>query len=208
MASQTGICNMALTQVGHETVAAIDNSTKQGRVCLAAWPLVLDALLEEHAWGFATKRVALQQLSDTPAWGYDYAYKLPANCIRLLEVYPDSEYSIEAGDEGDVDLSLKILSDEEELSIKYIYRVAQTGLFPPWFTLALADALAFRICFPLEGSATKREALGKTAELSKMKAIAKDCRAAYQDPGPDDSDDSWLTARGASSDTEVLTIEA
>ncbi len=199
MASQTGICNQALVQVGQESVTAIDSSTRQGRVCLAVWSMALDAMLEAHAWGFATKRVDLQQLSETPAFGFTHAYAVPSDNIRVLELSPDTEYALEAG---------KILSDEEELSLKYVYRVTQTGLFPPWFALAMSDAVAARICFAFEGSARKRQMLEEIAARSLSIAIAKDSRQAWQSPGPTDADDSWLTARGASSDTEVLTIES
>lgn len=198
MASQTAICNQALIQVGHDTLAAVDSSTVPGRKLLAAWSIVLDALLSVHAWGFATKRVALQQSATAPVWGYDYAYQLPSDCLRLLEVYPDTEYQVEAG---------QVLSDEDELSIKYLYRVTQTGLFSPLFTVALGDALAVQVCYGLEGSAQKRESLERIAARSLAQAIAKDAREAWQDPGPEDVDDSWLTARGATSGTEVTIIE-
>jgi hypothetical protein len=154
MASQTAICNQALIQVGHDTLADVDDSTPRGRKLLAAWPIVLDALLAAHAWGFATRRVALQQSATVPVWGYDYAYQLPSDCLRLLEVYPDSAYQLESG---------QILSDEDEMSIKYVCRVTQTGLFSPLFALALADALAVQVCYGLEGSAQKRAALEKIA---------------------------------------------
>lgn len=196
MASQTAICNQALIQVGHDTLTAVDSSTVQGRKLLAAWPIVLDALLTAHAWGFATKRVALQQLATAPVWGYDYAYQLPSDCLRLLEVYPDAEYQVEAG---------QVLSDEDEVSIKYLYRVSQTGLFSPLFTLALADALAVQICYGLEGSAQKRESLERIAARSLAQAIAKDSAETWQPDGTEDEDDTWLTARGAESETEEWT---
>lgn len=196
MASQTAICNQALIQVGHDTLTAVDSSTPQGRKLLAAWPIVLDVLLSAHAWGFATKRVALQQSATAPVWGYDHAYQLPSDYLRLLEVYPDSEYQVEAG---------QVLSDEDELSIKYIYRVSQTGLFSALFTLALADALAVQVCYGLEGSAQKRESLEKIATKSLEKAIAKDSKEAWQPDGTEDADDTWLTARGAASETEEWT---
>lgn len=199
MASQTAICNLAIIQVGHDTLAAVDTSTPKGRKLLAAWPIVLDALLVEHAWGFATKRVALQQSATAPVWGYDHAYQLPSDYLRLLEVYPDSEYQVEAG---------QVLSNEDELSIKYIYRVTQTGLFSALFTLALADALAVQVCYGLEGSAQKRESLGKIAARSLDQAMAKDSKEAWQPDGTEDADDTWLTARGATTETEVLTTES
>lgn len=199
MASQTAICNQALIQVGHDTLAAVDTSTPKGRKLLAAWPIVLDALLAAHAWGFATKRVVLQQLATAPVWGYDYAYQLPSDCLRVLEVYPDSEFQIESG---------QILSDEDEMSIKYVCRVSQTGFFSPIFTLALADALAVQVCYGLEGSAQKRASLEKIAAESLARAIAKDSREAWQPDGTEDEDDTWLTARGATTETEVLTTES
>jgi hypothetical protein len=196
MASQTDICNMALTQVGVEPVTLVDTSTKQSRVCLAAWDLVLDALLSVHQWGFATKRVALQEVLPVPVWGFDHAYALPANCMRLLEVSPDTEYALE---------DAKILSNEDALSCRYLERVTQPGLFPAWFTVALADMMAARICFPLEGSDTKRKALEDIAAISVNTAISRDAREAWT-ADLNHEEDSWLEARGAV-DTEVWMAE-
>lgn len=200
MASQTAICNQALNQVGHETVTAVDSTTDQGRTLLAAWSIALDALLSAHAWGFATKRVDLQQLAATPVFGYDHAYQVPSDCIRVLVVEPDTKYALEGS---------QILSDEDELSLLYVRRVTETGLFSPLFTVALADAIAARICFKLEGSASKRKMLEELAAMSLQRAVFMDAKEAWHDPGPDDSVDSWLTARGSySSNESTLVLES
>jgi hypothetical protein len=195
MASQTEICNAALSQVGYETLTAVDTATKQGRVCLAAWDLVLDALLAVHQWGFTIKRADLQQVLPVPVYGFDYAYALPADCLRLIEVYPDTEYQLEGG---------KILNSEDTLSCRYIARITQPGLFPPWFTVALSDMLAARICFPLEGSAAKRKALEETAAMSLNTAISRDAREAWT-LDLNQEDDSWLIARDEDVDVDTWT---
>lgn len=89
-AGEIEICNQALQHIGDAgEVTSIDppDGSAQAAACAKSYPKVRDALIESHAWGFATKRRALQALtSNTPVW--QYAYLLPGDVATVLAVQP------------------------------------------------------------------------------------------------------------------------
>ena len=59
MSSEVAICNLALAHLGDSaTVASIDppEGSAQSEHCARFYPIARDALLEMHAWKFATRR--------------------------------------------------------------------------------------------------------------------------------------------------------
>lgn len=187
MASQIGICNMALSQFGIEPLTALDQETVAGKHCLTLWDTVRDTLLAAHFWGFAVKRVALSQLDTTPAFGFDYAYQLPADCLRVLLVEEDLKpYAIEGG---------MLLSDEDTVSVKYLAKITTPGNWPSYFATALAAMLAVELCLPLADSPQRYQLLQKVAQMKVAEAQVLDARQAYGQPEVDASEetDTWLT---------------
>jgi hypothetical protein len=47
---------------------------------------VRKAELRKRHWSFAIKRAALPALADAPTWGFGYAYQLPTDYLRLMQV--------------------------------------------------------------------------------------------------------------------------
>lgn len=92
MASETGIVNIALARISVERISSLDSgSTKQARVARDLFDEARDELLRMHTWSFATKRVELAQATGsgaTPAFGFDYAYNVPSDLLRIISVHP------------------------------------------------------------------------------------------------------------------------
>jgi hypothetical protein len=98
MASEVGICNLALSHLGDTaTVASIKppDASVQAQLCARFYPIARDALLEMGSWGFATRRVQLTRLNlptFTDAAGnatpgtWLYAYALPNAVINVISV--------------------------------------------------------------------------------------------------------------------------
>lgn len=101
--SEVDICNLALGHLG-DTAAVMSikppDSSVQAQLCARFYPIARDALLEMHAWGFATLRVALA-LVDNPTLDiavaadptategtWQFAYGVPSDAINLLAVLP------------------------------------------------------------------------------------------------------------------------
>ena len=189
MASQTGICNRALEKLGEDPIVSIDDGTKQAQALKRVYADTLNALLVEHPWHFAKKRAALPAAATAPAWGFDFAYPVPVDFLRLLAIKDGPDFSIEADPTG----SQVILSDQAApLNILYLYAVADPGRLPPAFVEALSSKLAFDICEDLTQSNAKKAATAQlfSADLAKAKRI----NGAQQQPDAYPVF-SWLAAR-------------
>ena len=154
MASEVDICNLALSRLGDDaTVASIDppEGSAQAGYCARFYPMARDALLEMHAWGFATRTDKLAALAQAvPGWGCTYA--LPQSALRVLAVLPTGfagfeaaqGYVVAAGAGGRV-----VATDQEGAYLRYVGAVVDTTLFPPLFTEALSWLLASHLAGPV-----------------------------------------------------------
>ena len=80
------------------------------------YPRAVKQVLIDYPWGCQMKRVILDQDTVTPAFGYDYRYELPYDCIRVLGMYPTGYiYSVEGNylltdlDDTDLDPGIGVL---------------------------------------------------------------------------------------------------
>jgi len=92
MATDVSICSNALRRLGDAPITSLTDDTERARLCNAFFPDARDTVLRAHPWNFAITRASLPQLSDTPAYGFNYMYALPTDpyCLRVLEMsYPD-----------------------------------------------------------------------------------------------------------------------
>ena len=104
MASVVEICNGALNQLGATTILSLTEDSKNARLCNQRFTQVRDAVFRSHPWNCLQKRQELAADTTAPAWGFKFAYTLPADCLRLLRILDyDSNYKVEGR---------KILSNE------------------------------------------------------------------------------------------------
>lgn len=164
MPSVVGICNIALSRLGDAaTVASIDppEGSAQAEHCSLFYPAARDALLEQHPWGFATRRSRLPRIADMPIGGqWRFAYALPNEFIRAIDVFAEgaerdpADYSIEGG---------SVLANIERACMRYVFRQDDTARYPPLFTDALAWLLASYLAGPVlknqEGAAESKRCL-------------------------------------------------
>jgi hypothetical protein len=147
--TKIGIANSALIKIGAERISSISETNKRAQFCNEQIEKLKREVLRAHPWNFATLRAELAQ-TDAPEWGYDYAYELPADCLRVLKAVVDSELDeIEYKIEG-----ATIVTDEPILRIKYIYDVTDYSLMDDAFAETLACRLAADLAYPIAGSNT------------------------------------------------------
>lgn len=184
-ASEVGICNSALLKCGADRIASLTENSKPARLCKEQYAKMRDEVLVGHPWKFAIKRVELAQVEATPAFGYDYNYALPTDCLRVLPdpEYDDLEYKIEGQ---------YLLTNDPEFSIKYISQVTEAGYFPPLFAEALACRLAADLAYPLAQSNTLMDAMMKAYQFQLKTARSVDSQ---QGTPPDLVSDQWRNAR-------------
>ena len=146
MASTVDICNGALNQLGATTILSLTEDSKNARLCNSRFTQVRDGVFRSHPWNCLQKRIELAQDTTTPAWGFKYAYTLPADCLRLLRILDyDSNYKVEGR---------KILSNTETMKILYVSRVTDPNEYDELLRETLSSALSADIAFAVTSNNT------------------------------------------------------
>lgn len=153
MASETEIANSALIKVGAATILDIDDNVKSAKLCKRRYYELRDKLLRTYPWSFAIKRVELAQIATAPAYGFDYAYQIPSDSLRIIEIdYRCTDYRRE----GDT-----IVSNNSELFIRYTQRITDPNKMDVAFRESLAAKLAQEICISLADNQNLYKILAK-----------------------------------------------
>lgn len=212
MSSDVAICNLALSHLGDEAeVAAIDppDGSPQAGHCGRFYPIARDVLLEAHPWTFATKRVAVAEVTNALADDWSYAYALPSTCLRplaaLVPGMPPQQFSQDSDDgshpyivEADQDGGLVLYTNLQTAVLRYIDRVEDPAKFTPGFVVTLSRLLASYLAGPvLKGREGRAEAQNQLKlfnfEYGKAAALNANTgkRTAYQTRRPE-----FIAARG------------
>ncbi|REK56679.1 MAG: hypothetical protein DWQ49_09925 [Bacteroidetes bacterium] len=152
MASTTGIYNAAIILVGGNIVTSPSDDSAEAIACNAVYSDLVQSVLNESDWTFATKRDVLAPESDSPAWGYLYQFTIPAEVLRIINVAENEDL---LNGESDLDWRReqdKILCDVNAVYIKSIINITDPAKFSPGFTQALIFKLASRIAIPIASS--------------------------------------------------------
>ena len=146
MASTVDICNGALNQLGATAILSLTEDSKNARLCNSRYTQVRDALFRTHPWNCLQTRLELAASTDTPAWGFSYAYTLPADCLRLLRILDyDSSHRVEGR---------KILSNASTMKILYISRVTDPNEYDELLRETLSAALGADIAYAITSNNT------------------------------------------------------
>tara|TARA_R110000796_G_scaffold117736_1_gene230771 strand:- start:14348 stop:14935 length:588 start_codon:yes stop_codon:yes gene_type:complete len=81
MPSETSIANVAMRHLGENPISSIDENSDNARLCKKYFNDAKTTALEEYCWTWAKERAQLAADATAPAFGYDYRYLLPADCI-------------------------------------------------------------------------------------------------------------------------------
>ena len=143
--SDVKICNEALLLLGQEAILSLTQDDNNARACNLIYVPTRDEVLRAFPWNFATVRTSLARIGDeTPAFGFDYFYQLPADCLRVLGMDdPEYHYAIE----GD-----RLLCNYETANIFYIKRITNPNLFDSIFVTALALRIASKLAVRIKKS--------------------------------------------------------
>lgn len=182
--SVVDICNSALQRVGANSITSITDNSPEARACNLAYDANRRDELRKHAWNFAITRAVLAPDATAPAFDFDYAFTLPADCLRVLRPATQNlDWVIEGR---------KILTnDSNVLYLRYIADVTDTAQFDAGFYNVVSGALAVDICEKLTQSNVKKQ--GLMQEYKDAVTMARKIDAF--ESGPEDSaDGTWLQA--------------
>jgi len=191
MSSVVDICNSALYKIGASRISTLTEQNKAARICNDIFAKIRDEVLRAHPWNFATKRIQLAREVDTPTFGYSYQYALPTDCLRVLGVSGDSNLGTSVHIAHKIE-GRKLLTNEETVFIKYIFRETNTGNYEANFVEALAFRLAQELAYPMVQSADLTDKMKKNYREWIADARTFDA----QEGTPEDViDDVFLNAR-------------
>jgi hypothetical protein len=149
------ICNQALLKVGADAIASLDTSAdanegtvQTARLCNIFYDQALDETMRIYPWNCCTARSIPNKLTEIPAFGYDAAFQLPNDCLRVINVFDDPDMRI-SGTRWVVE-GKQILCDYSLIYLKYVKRPADIGILDALATRAFICNLALKLSIPLQ----------------------------------------------------------
>lgn len=184
MASTVEICNRALSKLGQIRITSLTDNNKAAKACNQAYEYVRDSVLRAHVWNCTVSRAQLAPLSTTPAFGFDYEYQQPSDCIKVVEVDTSYQWVVEGR---------KILTDQgTTLDIRYQVREEDPNQYDSLLQEAIAARLAYELAEELTQSNSKKEAALNDYHMTMSDAKLRD--AQEQSPAELYEDD-WINVR-------------
>lgn len=190
MTTQTEICNWALRKLGEGRIADLNEDSAAARILKDIYPLVRDAVMEDHPWNFGIARALLAEDSTPPAWGAGegagHRYPLPPDFLRLVEISGEDieRFTVEGG---------YILTDlDAALKLRYVARCEDESRFSGLFKNALAARLAYELAEPITQNTQKKQAMADDYGDALRRAKRSDSMQGTVDPL---YADPWVRAR-------------
>lgn len=195
--SDVEVINAAAIKLGQEPITSRSDAGKLARVMDARFDAIRDAELRRHTWAFSVVRVELSALVTEPAFGFDYEYQLPSDCLRVLQVglYVSSSLSdARTSDEAPYAIEgRKLLTNEAApLPLRYVKRATTVGEWDSAFCEALASRLAYECCEAITGSSGKKDDAMRDYKIAVEEAIYANEVEIPPQPIPDGE---WITGR-------------
>ncbi|BCS87331.1 hypothetical protein [Pseudodesulfovibrio sediminis] len=149
MQPDTNICNLAL---GHLKITdlltnVLTESSVAAQQFRLHWSPVLKEVLRAYPWRFATKRWLLGGPSDTdkPLFEWEYAYKLPQECMRIITVFGADQMPMTADGAWEKEGDCILTNEEAPLYLKGVGLVTNSNKFDASFVNALSFRLAAQV---------------------------------------------------------------
>ena len=187
MASDTDICNLALSHISNRArLESLDppDKTLEGKHCATFYPIARDVAIESSPyWRFARTRVALASVTalEDSEWGF--AYALPTGFLKAVKVVPPGATRDQPGEDYVIETVIDaegkgddvLYTNVDEAVLHYIYRETNAGRYSPLFVSALSWLLASYLAGPIikgRTSVSVKESAYKVylSELAKAKA--------------------------------------
>lgn len=140
------IANRALNLIGETALQDFTGTSESTQNITIQLPSVVQSVLSQHTFKCARKRTSLAAVLDAPAYGYRYAYQLPSDYCRIVEVNGTEDFSIE----GD-----KLLSNDTGIFITYI-ALPET---PQTLTPAIQECIVYLLAHTLARTTTTNDNL-------------------------------------------------
>lgn len=158
--SKINICNQALNLMGARSIQSFDENTENARRCHAVYDLTRKALLRMHPWSFAKKRIQLAPVGTHPTFGYQHAFALPSDFVRVLDVGLDV-YEIEAR---------HILANTNVINLIYVFDQQNENDWDALFSECMVLYLVNKLAKPITGSNAEADSAWQELQLMLQQA--------------------------------------
>lgn len=158
MTSWVELGNLALSRLGeYDFITSLTDGTKPANLINRNYVSTRKQLLRLHLWNFALKRVELAPSVETPGFGSNNYFLLPADCLRVIKdpLNPQLNFNIEQTPAG----NRAIYFDGTVFNLYYVADIEEPALFDALFVDCYANLLAKNICIGLTGSRTMFETM-------------------------------------------------
>lgn len=172
------IYNRALQKVGVSSkVTSISENSPGARACNTCYDSLRLSLLRSYGWKFATKLVQLAPDGTAPVFGKAASFTLPADYVRLLPPYEESNFdSLDWVIQG----GKLYTNTTNEIDLRYTADVTNAELMDPIFREALSALMASELCESLTQSNIKKadlrqdfkDVVGEAARANSFESVA------------------------------------
>lgn len=187
-ATAVSICSNALLMLGSQTINDFEDQLNldRAKLCANLYPTVRDDMLRSHPWNCCVKRIVLAPDAAAPAFGYEQAFEMPADLLRVLEVGASGcqiDYLVEGR---------SIQADTTVLELRYIFRNVIESTWDANLINVVTQAMCAALAYPITQSTSKQ-----AGEEQKLEQVLRRARAVdgQEDPPQTLGDERLYSAR-------------
>ncbi len=191
--SIVSICNSALIALGEDLITSISppDQTKRAILLAERYDPVRRSVLRNFPYKCAKQATTLALSTYVPPVTWDYAYSLPADCLRFYDLPDNDGAHWEIGQDAMAG-GLLLTDEAPPLSGVYIRDLTDPTRFDPMLVDVLALELAIDLCEAITGSTTKLQGLRQRLAEKMGNAQLAD---SDQQSSDEWDDDVWLRSR-------------
>lgn len=200
ISSITQIYNLALNACGERSnISLPTENSRRAEVCNLWYEPVLEQVLSAAPWPEATKILYAAEtaekadgdwLETEPRPGYQYAYSLPADCLRPQYLADFTKFQISVL--GDI----KVLNTNTfQAILVYTANITNISLWSAELRMAIVYALSAHVCMAISGKPTRTKML-----IDRANQFILDARisAANESTEQYEALPEWISGRGFS----------
>jgi len=180
------VANLALSNLGEAPIQNLNDNNARARIANSRVDDVIRTVLRMHDWNSAMTRVALSKIDD-PLFGWNSTFQLPADYIKVIEVWPISKFRVQGQN---------LLSNEATLNLLYIYEPEDINSLD----VLLAEAIALKLAVEITETLTGKDGLKDRMMQKYLMALQEARSANSKDKTPEHREEStfWNARRRAS----------
>ena len=200
MASLVEIANLALGEVSENNITSLDDETTPAQTAKRFIYQSIREVLAAGKWKCARESVVLAQSGTSPEFGWQYAYQLPADFIRVVRLNDIDADSV-VNELFEV-RGTRLETDESICKLVYIEDLTMSdgdvGSMPPMMVKACYLTLASKMAWKITQSRGLQATLEGKAEKALGRAKAIDAQQERRPLVNSAATSNWLRGRRTS----------